>query len=188
MPLPRSRAWPLSRTRLEANPPNRAHPSFHAARKVRRRVAESAAQSGSGWSARRTLVRVSVAFSRSRLDGDLLFFPVVQSAVPICRLWCVSLPCLQLDTNLDTKARLYRRRRSCGGCGNGKPSDPRVGMAWTLARYVRRGRRGGQSDRADTKSRRATRLTTRLTWVTGNQRHAWRGLRKLIGLQFPDGI
>src|ERR1039458_261507 len=94
MPLPRSRAWPLSRTRLEANPPNRAHPSFRAARKVRRRVAESAAQSGSGRSARRTLVRVSVAFSRSRLDGDLLFSPVVQSAVPICRLWYVWLPYL----------------------------------------------------------------------------------------------
>jgi len=48
MPLPRSSACPLSRTRLEANRPNRDRQSFHAARKVRRRVAESAAQSGSG--------------------------------------------------------------------------------------------------------------------------------------------
>src|ERR1035438_8943858 len=47
---------------------------------------------GSGRSARPTSVRVLMAFSRSRLDGDLLFLPVVQSAVLICRLWCVSLP------------------------------------------------------------------------------------------------
>src|ERR1019366_3417320 len=92
--MPLSPACPLSRTRPEANRPNRDPRSFRAARKVRRHVAESAAQSGSGWSARRTLVRVSVAFSRSRLDGDLLFSPVVQSAVPICRLWYVWLPYL----------------------------------------------------------------------------------------------
>src|ERR1035438_6980780 len=92
MPLARSPACPLSRVRLEASRPIRDRQSFRAARKVRRRVAESAAQSGSGWSARRTLVRVSVAFSRSRLDGDLLFSPVVQSGVPICGLWYVWLP------------------------------------------------------------------------------------------------
>src|SRR5713226_1441699 len=103
MPLPRSPACPLSRTPLEANPPNRDRQSFHAARKVRRRVAESAAQSGSGRSARPTSVRVLMAFSRSRLDGDLPFFPVVQSAAAICRLWCVFLPYPQLDTNLMPK-------------------------------------------------------------------------------------
>ena len=94
MPLPRSPACPLSRTRLEANRPSRDRQSFHAARKVRRRVAESAAaaQSGSRRSARPTSVRVLMAFSRSRLDGDLPFFPVVQSAAVICRLWCASLP------------------------------------------------------------------------------------------------
>ena len=46
MPLPRSPACPLSRTQPEANRPNRDRLSFHAARKVRRRVAESVAQSG----------------------------------------------------------------------------------------------------------------------------------------------
>src|SRR5208282_1397775 len=94
MPLLRSPACPSSRTPLEANRPTRDRQSFRAARKVRRRVAESAAQLGSGRSARRAVVRVSVAFSRSRPDGDLLFSPVVQSAVPICRLWYVWLPYL----------------------------------------------------------------------------------------------
>jgi hypothetical protein len=47
MPLLRSPACPLSRTRLEANRPSRDRQSFRAARKVRRRVAESAAQSRS---------------------------------------------------------------------------------------------------------------------------------------------
>jgi hypothetical protein len=103
MPLPRSPACPLSRTRLEANRPNRDRQSFPAARKVRRRVAESAAQLGSGRSARPTSRRVLMALCRSRLGGDLPFFPVVQSAVLICRLWCVSLPCQQLDTNLMPK-------------------------------------------------------------------------------------
>jgi hypothetical protein len=103
MPLPRSPACPLSRTPLEANRPTRDRLPFRAARKVRRRVAEAAAQSGSGRSARPTSVRVLMAFSRSRLDGDLPFFPVVQSAAVICRLWCVSLPYPQLDTNLIPK-------------------------------------------------------------------------------------
>jgi len=114
MPLPRSPACPLPRARLEANRPNRDRRSFRAARKVRRRVAESAAQSGLGRSARPTSVRVLMASSRSRPDGDLSFFPVVQSAAAICRLWCVSLPCLQLDTNLMPKRgstlHHYRRR------------------------------------------------------------------------------
>jgi hypothetical protein len=73
-PLPRSPACPLSRTRLEANRPSLDRLSFRAARKVRRRVAESAAQSVSGLSARSTSVRVLMAFSRSRPDGDLPFF------------------------------------------------------------------------------------------------------------------
>ena len=103
MPLSRSPACPLSRARPEANRPNRDRQPFRAARKVRRRVAESAAQSGSGRSARPTSVRVLMVFSRSRLDGVLPFFPVVQSAVLICRLWCVSLPYPQLDTNLMPK-------------------------------------------------------------------------------------
>jgi hypothetical protein len=42
MPLLRSPACPLSRTRLEANRPSRDRLFFRAARKVRRRVAESA--------------------------------------------------------------------------------------------------------------------------------------------------
>src|SRR5450631_807538 len=92
MLLLRSPACPLSRARPEANRPKRDRLSFRAARKVRRRVAESAAQSGSGRSSRPTSVRVLMALSRSRLDGDLPFFPVVQSAAVICRLWCVSLP------------------------------------------------------------------------------------------------
>src|ERR1019366_6455923 len=83
MPLLLSLARPLSRARTEANRPNRNRLSFRAARKGRRRVAESAAPSGSGRSARPTSVRVLMAFSRSRLDGDLPFFPVVQSAVLI---------------------------------------------------------------------------------------------------------
>jgi len=103
MPLPRSPACPLSHTRLEANRPNRDRRAFRAARKVRRRVAESAAQSGSGRSARPTSVRVLMALSRSRLDVDLPFYPVVQSAAVICRLWCVSLPYVELDTNLMPK-------------------------------------------------------------------------------------
>jgi hypothetical protein len=61
MPLPRSPACPLSRIRPEANRPSRDRLFFRAARKVRRRVAESAAQSGSGRSARPTSVRVSMA-------------------------------------------------------------------------------------------------------------------------------
>jgi hypothetical protein len=40
------------------------------------------------------------------------------------------------------------RRRSCCGCGNGKPSDPRVARAWTLVRHVRCGLREGQSQGA----------------------------------------
>jgi len=92
MRLPRSPACPLPRTRLEANRPNRDRLSFRAARKVRRRVAVSAARSGSGLSARPTSGRVLMVFSRSRLDGVLSFFPIVQPAVLICRLWCVSLP------------------------------------------------------------------------------------------------
>jgi len=48
MPLPRSPACPLSRAQFEANRPNRDRQFFRAARKARRRVAESAAQSGSG--------------------------------------------------------------------------------------------------------------------------------------------
>jgi hypothetical protein len=67
------------------------------------KFAESAAQSGSGRSARPTSVRVLMAFSRSRLVGDPPFFPVVQSAALICRLWCVSLPYLKLDTNPTPK-------------------------------------------------------------------------------------
>src|SRR6266702_4077809 len=92
MPLPRSPACPLSRTPLEANRPTRDPLPFRAARKVRRRVAESAAQSGSGRSARPTSVRVLTASSRSPPDGDLPSFPVVQSAAVIYPLWCVSLP------------------------------------------------------------------------------------------------
>ena len=42
MPLLRSPACPLSRTRLEANRPSRDRLFSHAARKVPRRVAESA--------------------------------------------------------------------------------------------------------------------------------------------------
>src|SRR5208337_2470488 len=114
MPLPRSPACPLSRARLEANRPTRDRLSFRVARKVRRRVAESAAQSGSGRSVRPTSVRVLMAPSRSRLVGDLPFFPVVQSAAVTCRLWCVSLPCAQLDTNLMPKRgstlRHYQRQ------------------------------------------------------------------------------
>src|ERR1035437_5311137 len=90
--MPLSPACPLSRTRPEANRPARDRLSFRAARKVRRRVAESAAQSGSGRLARPISVRVLMAFSRSRLDGDLSFFRVVQSAAVTCRLWYVSLP------------------------------------------------------------------------------------------------
>jgi hypothetical protein len=99
MPLLLSPARPLSRARTEANRPNRNRQSFRAARKVRRRVAESAAPSGSGRSARPISVRVLMAFSRSGLDGDLSSFPVVQSAALICQLWCVSVPYPQLDTN-----------------------------------------------------------------------------------------
>ena len=73
MPLPRSPACPLSHTRLEANRPNRDRRAFRAARKVRRRVAGSAAQSGSGGLARPTSGRVSMALSRSRLVGVLPF-------------------------------------------------------------------------------------------------------------------
>src|ERR1035441_8673143 len=90
--MPLSPACPLSRARPEASRPTRDRLSFRAARKVRRRVVESAAQSGSGRSARPTSVRVLMAFSRSRLDGDLPFFRVVQSAAVTCRLWYVSLP------------------------------------------------------------------------------------------------
>ncbi len=103
MPLPRSPACSLSCARLEANRPSRDRQSFRAARKARRRVAESAAQSGSERSGRPTSVRVLTASSRSPLDGDLSFFPVVQSAAVVCRLWCVSLPYPQLDTNLMPK-------------------------------------------------------------------------------------
>jgi hypothetical protein len=113
MPLPRSPACLLSCARLGANRPSRDRQSFHAARKVRGRVVESVAQSGSGRSARPTSVRVLMAFSRSLLDGDLSFFPVVQSAAVICRLWCVSLPYRQLDTNLTPKrgSTLHHYRR-----------------------------------------------------------------------------
>jgi hypothetical protein len=58
MPLLRSPGCPLSHARLGANLPNRGRQSFRAARKVRRRVAESGAQSGSGSWARPTSVRV----------------------------------------------------------------------------------------------------------------------------------
>jgi len=34
-------------------------------------------------------------------------------------------------------ARPCPRRRSCAGCGNGKPSAPQVGTEWTLAAMVR---------------------------------------------------
>ena len=119
MPLPRSPACPLPRARLEANRPNRDRRSFRAARKVRRRVAESAAQSGLGRSARPTSVRVLMASSRSRPDGDLSFFPVVQSAAAICRLWCVSLPYAQQHTatthqqdDSGSRHRQLRRLRS----------------------------------------------------------------------------
>ena len=60
MPLPRSCA--LSRPRPEANLPTRDRLSFRAARKVRRRVSESAAQSGSVWSVRPNSVRGLMAF------------------------------------------------------------------------------------------------------------------------------
>ena len=60
MPLLLSLARPLSRARTEANRPNRNRQSFRAARKVRRRVAESAAQSGSGRSARPTSGRRAI--------------------------------------------------------------------------------------------------------------------------------
>ena len=133
MPLSGLPASPLSRARLEANRPSRDRLSFHAARKVRRRVAESAAPSGSGGSSRRTLVRESVAFSRSRLDDELPFSPVVHSAVPICRLWCVSLPCLHLDTNVmpkrgsTTARQIWLRMRYwetvCPSCREGVPID-----------------------------------------------------------------
>jgi hypothetical protein len=103
MPFLLSPACPLSRARPEANRPNRNRQSFRAARKVRRRVAESAAPLGSGRSARPPSVRVLMAFSRSRRDGDLPFFPVVQSGVLICQFWCVSVPYPQLDTNLMPK-------------------------------------------------------------------------------------
>jgi hypothetical protein len=62
-----------------------------------------AGQSGSGRSARTTSGRALMALSRSGLDGDLPFFPVVQFAAVICRLSCVSLPYSQLDTNLMPK-------------------------------------------------------------------------------------
>src|ERR1035437_2108239 len=120
MPLPRSRARPLSRTRPEANRPNRDRLSFRAARKVRRRVSESAAQSGLGRSARPTSVRVLMAFSRSLLDGDLSFFPVVRSAAVICRLWCVSWPYphplpMEINNGLLTPSsrRLHHRHPPC---------------------------------------------------------------------------
>ncbi len=61
MPLSRSPACPLSLARPEANRPTRDRLSFRAARKVRRRVAESVAQLGSGRSARPTSVRVLMA-------------------------------------------------------------------------------------------------------------------------------
>src|SRR5579859_2622048 len=116
MPLPRSPACPLSRARPEANRPSRARQPFHAARKARRRVAESVAQSGSGRSARPTSVRVLMAFSRSPLDGDLSFFLVVQSAAAICRLWCVSLPYphplpMKINNGLLTPSSRRRFRR-----------------------------------------------------------------------------
>jgi hypothetical protein len=57
-------------------------------------------RSGQGLGSRR---RGWFSFSQSRLDGDLPFFPVVQSAALICRLWCVSLPYLKFDTNLMPK-------------------------------------------------------------------------------------
>jgi hypothetical protein len=103
MPLLLSPACPLSRSRLEANRPNHNRQSFRAARKLRRRVAESAAPLGSGRSARPTSVRVLMALSRSRLDGDLPPFHSCQSGVLICQLWCVSVPYPQLDTNLMPK-------------------------------------------------------------------------------------
>jgi hypothetical protein len=58
MPLPHPPACLLSRALLEANRPSRDRLSFGAARKVRRRVAESAAQSGSGRSAHLPSARV----------------------------------------------------------------------------------------------------------------------------------
>src|ERR1035437_659430 len=116
--MPLSPACPLSRTRPEANRPARDRLSFRAARKVRRRVVESAAQSGSGRLARPISVRVLMAFSRSPLDGDLSFFPVVQSAAVICPLWCVSLPYphplpMEINNGLLTPSshRHFRRPR-----------------------------------------------------------------------------
>ena len=120
--MPLSPACPLSRARPEANRPTRDRLSFRAARKVGRRVAESAAQSGSGRSAHPTSVRVLMAFSRSRLDGDLPFFPVVQSAALICRFWCVSLPYIKFDTNPMPK-RSSTARPETGASGATRVSN-----------------------------------------------------------------
>src|SRR5271157_2505656 len=133
--MPLSPACPLSRARPEASRPTRDRLSCRAARKVHRRVAESAAQSGSGLSARPTSVRVLMAFSRSRLDGDLPFFPVVQSAAAICRFWCVSLPYPPLDTNLMPKRgstlHHYKNKRFRSHAGSRPAPPPHFGKAAT---------------------------------------------------------
>src|ERR1019366_8210237 len=90
-PLPRSRACPLSRTRLEANRPNRDRLSFRAVRKVRSTLLDLLLNRDQDGRLVRLRRKCPTASSRSPPDGDLSFFPVVQSAAVTCRLWCVFL-------------------------------------------------------------------------------------------------
>jgi|ERR1700687_1451957 len=125
MPLPRSSACPLSRTRLKPIVQIvTVSPSTLLVKFVGALLNLLLKRDQDG---RPTSVRVLLAFSRSCLDGDLPFFPVVQSAVLICRLWCVSLPYSQLDTNPMPKrgSTLHHYQRQAGrsslprSCGSG---------------------------------------------------------------------
>jgi hypothetical protein len=91
MPLLRWPACPLSRTRLEANRPTRGRLSFRVARKVRKRVAESAAQSGSGRSARPTSARVLMALV---LWGEYLA-PITSPEIAFSSVMAVTLSMLR---------------------------------------------------------------------------------------------
>jgi hypothetical protein len=163
MPLRRSTACPLSRTRPEANRPNRDRLSFRAARKVRRRVAESAAQSGSGRSARPTSVRVLMAFPQPRLDGALPFCPVAQSAAAICRLWCVSLPYAQLDTNLMSKRgstlHHYQRQAFLEPHGYRTEASAKISAGGPTGGQIRQVTETYKPSSARTKKRKAPRLS-----------------------------
>ena len=92
MPLPCSPACSLSRTPLEANRPTRDRQSFRAARKVRRRVAESAAQSGSGRSARSCFECCLGSGLVHVLAGSFLFLDLVWMAIyPFFQLFSLPL-------------------------------------------------------------------------------------------------